>query len=219
MSAAIYVFDAYGTLFDVHAAVRRHMDAIGPDAQHFSDIWRQKQLEYSWIRALTGKYRDFWILTKDALDTAFAMVPTVDQSLREPLLKAYETLDIYPEVIPTLRTLKERDATLVILSNGSPFMLDAAVQSAGISSLVDAVLSVDSLRTFKAAPEVYDLVTTHFKVFPDAVSFQSANRWDIAGAVAFGFQTVWINRTGAVDEYADLAPNAVLPSLEGLTTL
>lgn len=219
MSHAVYVFDAYGTLFDVHAAVRKHAAAVGPDGKQLSEIWRAKQLEYSWVRALMGRYQDFWALTEQALDYAFACVPSADPKHRTALLEAYRELDCYPEVPAVLRALKESGAKTAILSNGSPDMLDSAVKSAKIDGLLDAVLSVDELRTYKTAEPVYEMATTHFRVFPEAISFQSSNRWDVAGATGFGFRTVWINRTGQVDEYQDLSPAAVLATLDGLPTL
>ena len=212
----VYVFDAYGTLFDVHAAVRRHAAAFGADADRFSATWRQKQLEYSWNRGLSGAWRDFWQLTEDALDVTFAKFPAIDRSHREALLDAYRGLDSYPEVIDVLTRLKEAGAQTAILSNGSQAMLELAVRAARIGELLDDVLSVDPLRTYKPAPAVYELATTRFRVFPDKVSFQSSNRWDVAGATAFGFRTVWINRTGEADEYRDLPPAVTLSSLDGL---
>ncbi len=219
MAFSAYVFDAYGTLFDVHAAVRRHAGAMGPDGPAFSELWRRKQLEYSWTRALMDRYRDFWTLTEEALDHAFACFPDIDRALREPLLDAYRALDHYPEVPEILTRLKDRGARTAILSNGSPEMLASAVASAGIGGLLDDVISTDELATFKTKEAVYELVTTRFRIFPEDVSFQSSNRWDVAGASAFGFHTVWVNRSGAPDEYADLPPAAILPSLEGLTDL
>lgn len=219
MAFGVYVFDAYGTLFDVHAAVRRHAEAIGPQWPAFSDVWRAKQLEYSWVRALMERYRDFWTLTQEALDHAFARFPDVDRGLRARLLEAYERLDHYPEVPAVLTALRAAGARTAILSNGSPGMLASAVASAGIGEAIDEVLSVDALATYKTRETVYELVTTRFRVFPEDVSFQSSNRWDVAGASAFGFRTVWINRGGAPDEYADLPPAAVLPTLEGLPDL
>lgn len=218
MSYSHYVFDAYGTLFDVHAAVRRHAAEIGPDGQLLSDLWRAKQLEYSWVRTLMGAYQDFWALTEQALDHAFARVPTADRSLRQKLLDAYWTLDCYPEVPNVLRTLKAGGARIAVLSNGSPSMLASAVRSAALDDIIDDVFSVDPLRRFKTDPSVYDLVTTQWRLYPDAVSFQSSNRWDVAGATKFGFRTVWINRANMPDEYQDLKPSLILPSLEGLLT-
>lgn len=214
-----YVFDAYGTLFDVHAAVRRHAADLGPQAQRLSSLWREKQLEYSWTRALMGRYLDFWTLTEQALDTAMASVGQADPALRARLLEAYRTLDCYPEVPEMLKRLKADGRRLAILSNGSPAMLEQAVQAAGIGDLLDEVFSTDLLRTYKTRQDVYEIVTNHFRIYPEAVSFQSSNRWDIAGATAFGFRTVWINRTGAADEYTDLPPVAVLSDLGGLLAL
>ncbi len=211
-----FVFDAYGTLFDVHAAVRLHAEAIGPDASSFSSLWRQRQLEYTWVRSLSGAYRDFRALTVEALDFAFASFPSVDRALKPRLLDAYRTLEAYPEVADTLAQLKASGAVLAILSNGTRAMLDEAVAAAGLSRLFDAVFSVDARGLYKTLPAAYQLVSDHYGIAPSAVSFQSSNRWDIAGARAFGFRCVWINRSGAPDEYGDLPPDRVLPDLSGL---
>jgi 2-haloacid dehalogenase len=216
MRHAAFVFDAYGTLFDVHAAVRRHAAAIGPEGQLLSDIWRAKQLEYSWVRSLMGSYVDFWQLTEQALDFAFDKAPSADRSLRQDLLDAYWRLDCYPEVPAVLKALKAEGARLAILSNGSPAMLEAAVRSAALDTVLDDVFSVDQVRKFKTDPSVYDLVATNWRLYPNSISFQSSNRWDIAGAAKFGFRTVWINRSGQPDEYRDHPPSLILLSLEGL---
>jgi len=218
MHHTAFVFDAYGTLFDVHAAVRRHAAAIGPDGQLLSEIWRAKQLEYSWVRSLMGAYVDFWQLTEQSLDFAFRKVPSADTSLRQDLLDAYWHLDCYPEVPAVLRALKAEGARLAILSNGSPAMLEAAVRSAALDQVLDDIFSVDAVRRFKTDPAVYDMVTTGWRLYPHAVSFQSSNRWDVAGATRFGFHTVWINRTDQPDEYGDLKPSLILRSLNGLLT-
>ena len=216
MSTAAYVFDAYGTLFDVHAAVRRHAERAGPEHQRFSEMWRAKQLEYSWVRTLMGSYRDFWQLTEEALDYTLKRFPSVDRSLRGDLLSAYWTLDCYPEVPAVLKELKGRGAKLAILSNGSPQMLDAAVKNAALDMVLDDVFSVHAIRAYKTAPQVYDMVTTTYRLYPDAVSFQSSNRWDVAGAQKFGFRTVWINRLDLPDEYGDHGPDLILPNLASL---
>ena len=219
MAHSIYVFDAYGTLFDVHAAVRRHSAEIGADAPFFSELWRSKQLEYSWMLSLMGRYRDFWALTEDALDYCLERFPAVDPVLRPKLLDAYWSCDCYPEVPELFSQLKLRGARLAILSNGSPKMLNAAIANAGIGDSLDEVISADEVKIYKTAPAVYDLVTTRFRAFPEAISFQSSNRWDCAGASAYGFRTVWINRLGRPEEYHDIMPAAVLPDLAGLLTL
>lgn len=216
MRYSAYVFDAYGTLFDIHAAVRRHAGAVGPDGQLLSEIWRAKQLEYSWVRTLAGAYADFWQLTEQSLDYALQRVPSADPGLRDKLLEAYWHLDCYPEVPAVLKALKADGSRLAILSNGSPAMLEAAVKSAALDLVLDDIFSVDMVQRFKPDPAVYDLVTTGWRLYPGSVSFQSSNRWDVAGATKFGFRTVWINRSGQPDEYRDFPPGAILPSLEGL---
>ena len=219
MTPSVYVFDAYGTLFDVHAAVRKHEAIVGTDATAISDLWRQKQLEYSWTRSLMGQYQNFWDLTVQALDYALKTYKIDNQELRSKLLDSYHKLDCYQEVPEVLKKLKATGAKLAILSNGSPDMLEGAVSSAGLDGVLDEIFSVDVINRYKADPQVYELVTTHFRVYPETVSFQSSNRWDIAGAVSFGFRTVWINRAGQADEYTDLLPSAVLTDLTGLTKL
>jgi 2-haloacid dehalogenase len=219
MAHAIYVFDGYGTLFDVHAAVRRHAETVGPEGQLLSALWRAKQLEYSWMLTMMGRYRDFWALTEEALDYAFARVPEANRASRAALLDAYWKCDVFAEVPEVLKQLKMRGAKLVILSNGTPAMLEAACRSGGIDDVVDEIVSVDEIRVYKPDPRVYDLVTTRHRCFPDAVSFQSSNRWDAAGATAFGFRSVWVNRNALPEEYNEFRPAAVLPSLDGLLTL
>lgn len=212
----VAVFDAYGTLLDVHSAVRRHAASIGPEAERFSELWRTKQLEYSWTLGLMGRYAAFWSLTERALDYALARHPAVDRTLREPLLDAYRDLDAYPEVPGTLRRLRAAGIATAILSNGDAGMLARAVASAGLAADFDAVLSVDPVRTFKTDPRAYALVGERFGVPPEAVVFCSSNRWDIAGAAAFRFAPVWVNRTGLPDEYPDLPPLRVIGTLDAL---
>src|SRR5271170_1184001 len=214
--ASAYVFDAYGTLFDVHAAIGRHRATAGADADRFSEIWRTKQLEYTWTLTLAGHYVDFWTLTERALDFALARVPSVDRALRPKLLEAYLTLDAFSDARTALSNLKARGARLAILSNGTPRMLDAAVHAAGIAELLDFVLSVDAVRQYKPRPEVYALVTAAMAVKPGDVVFVSSNRWDVMGAVSFGFKGVWINRARMPEEYSDLPP---LREISGLTDL
>jgi 2-haloacid dehalogenase len=214
-----YVFDAYGTLFDVHAAIARHRSAAGPDAERFSEIWRQKQLEYSWTLTLAGRYVDFWTLTERALDYTFARVPSVDRALRSKLLDAYLRLDAFADARATLTALKARGLATGILSNGSPRMLDAAVEASGMAGVLDAVLSVDAVRMYKPRPEVYALVTDGLAMRPDQIIFVSSNRWDVMGAAAFGFRPLWVNRAQMPDEYTEQMPLRVVPDLSGLPSL
>lgn len=214
-----YVFDAYGTLFDVHAAIARHRAAAGPEAERCSEIWRTKQLEYTWTLTLAGRYVDFWTLTERALDYALARVPSVDRSLRPQLLDAYLKLDAFADARATLTDLKKRGGALAILSNGSPRMLTAAIDASGMAGLFDAALSVDSVRAYKPRPEVYALVTERFNIKPEDVLFVSSNRWDVMGASSFGFGTVWLNRTRMPNEYDDSAPLREISELAALPTL
>jgi len=213
---AVFVFDAYGTLFDVHAAIGRFRGDVGPDADRMSDIWRTKQLEYSWTLTMLGRYADFWVLTERALDYALGRVPSVNKELKSKLLDAYFMLDAFPDARAALRALKEKGHKTGILSNGSPAMLNAAVDGAGIRGDLDGVLSVDVLKMFKPRPEVYTLVTDHFKCAPADVTFVSSNRWDVAAAAAVGFNNVWINRSRMPEEYPDLAAKKTLNNLNEL---
>jgi 2-haloacid dehalogenase len=217
--ASAYVFDAYGTLFDVHAAIARHRAAAGPDADRFSEVWRLKQLEYAWTLTLAGHYADFWTLTERALDYAFDRVPTVSRALRTKLLDAYLTLDAFADARTALTELKARGRRIAILSNGTPHMLQAAVQASGTASLCDAVQSVDVVRMYKPRPEVYALVTDRFGIAPDEVAFVSSNRWDIMGAASFGFRAVWVNRAQAPQEYPHQLPAYTVSDLSALPSL
>ena len=219
VKAHAYVFDAYGTLFDVHAAIARHRPEAGPDADRFSEIWRTKQLEYTWTLTLAGSYVDFWTLTERALDYAFARVPSVDRALRGKLLEAYFKLDAFSDATAALGALRARGVRLAILSNGSPPMLAAATEASGLSATLDAVLSVDALRVYKPRPEVYGLVTDRFSIAPREVVFVSSNRWDVMGAASFGFRAVWVNRGRMPDEYPDRPPQHVIASLAELPPL
>jgi 2-haloacid dehalogenase len=215
-SARAIVFDAYGTLFDVHSAVGQHAAKVGPEAARLSELWRAKQLEYSWVLSLAERYEPFWSLTDKALDYAFARCPSVDPAIKPLLLEAYRKLGAYPEVPVVLTTLRERGYRTAILSNGEPGMLAEAVASAGIESLLDAVLSVDAAKTFKTSPRAYQLALSAFGLEAREIVFVSSNRWDVAGAAAFGFPTVWVNRSGLPDEYVGLDPMAVVQDLGGL---
>jgi 2-haloacid dehalogenase len=214
----VYVFDAYGTLFDVHSAIARHRAAAGPDADRFSDMWRTKQLEYSWTLTLAGQYLDFWTLTERALDYAFARFPSVDRALRQKLLDAYFKLDAFTDARAALENLKAHGLKTAILSNGSPPMLEAAVAASGMANVLDAVLSVDAVRAYKPRPDIYALVTTRFAVKPQQVAFVSSNRWDVMGAAAFGFHPFWVNRAKMPDEYPEQPPLRVIADLSALAS-
>jgi 2-haloacid dehalogenase len=214
--SSFYIFDAYGTLFDVHAAIARHRAQVGTDADRISAVWRTKQLEYSWTLTLAGHYMDFWRLTERALDYALALVPGVDKSVRLKLLDAYFKLDAFPDARAALRALKSKGYKTGILSNGSPAMLKGAVEAARIGDDLDAVLSVDTLKMFKPRPEVYGLVTDHFKCKPRDVTFVSSNRWDVMAGASVGFRALWANRANMPDEYLDFPAAQTLKDLGSL---
>jgi 2-haloacid dehalogenase len=216
---SIFVFDAYGTLFDVHAAIARHRAQAGPDADRISAIWRTKQLEYTWTLTLAGHYADFWILTERALDYALASVPSVDKSLKPALLDSYFKLDAFPDARTALKSLKATGHKTGILSNGSPGMLKGAVDAGAVGADLDAVLSVDTLKMFKPRPEVYGLVTDHFRCRAADVTFVSSNRWDVMAGVSVGFRGIWVNRTGMPDEYRDFPPARTLNDLSSLAQI
>ena len=219
MPVKAYVFDAYGTLFDVHAAIGRHRAAVGPDADRFSELWRTKQLEYSWTLTLMGRYESFWTLTGRALDFAFARFPKVDRSLRDSLLDAYYKLDAYPDARPALARLKAEGRATAILSNGSTDMLEGAVKGAKLHDVLDHVLSVDAVRAFKPPAKVYDLAITALRVKADEIAFVSSNRWDVAGAANSGLKPIWVNRGGNPDEYPGLEPVAIVRGLDEISAL
>lgn len=214
--ATHYVFDAYGTLFDVHSAAGRHAAAIGPAWERFSQIWRAKHLEYTWIWAQTGRHTTFRRLAAESLDYAAAAVGSVPGGLKDELMAAYRTLAAYPDVPEVLSALKERGAKLAILTNGDPDMIEDAVRSAGLAGLFDNVFTVREAGVFKPDGRVYRLVTDCYSVAPAAISFQSSNRWDITGAKVAGFRCVWINRSGLPDEYPDTPADLVVPDLRAL---
>ncbi len=198
---AAVVFDAYGTLLDVHAAVGRHAARLGHVAGAVSALWRARQLEYSWILSATGTYEDFATLTARALDVALAAHHVSDAVLRDDLLAAYRRLDPFPDAAPALAALREAGLATAILSNGSPAMLAEAVEGAGLAPLLDAVLSVDSLRVYKPDARVYALATGRFDCAPGRIAFVSGNAWDAYGAARFGFRVHWLNRTPQPEEY------------------
>jgi 2-haloacid dehalogenase len=219
MSVRAYVFDAYGTLFDVHSAIGRHRDKVGAQADAFSELWRVKQLEYSWTHTLMDKYVPFWTLTERALDFCFEKFPGVDRALRPALLEAYKQLGAYPDARPTLEALRAKSMKTAILSNGSTDMLESAVEAAKLGDVLDFTLSVDEVGGFKPGLDVYDLATDSLGVNGDEIVFISSNRWDVAGSKNAGFKPIWVNRAGNPNEYADFAPLQVVKSLSEIATV
>lgn len=213
------VFDAYGTVFDFGSAAARCRDQLGDRVAALTALWRDKQLQYTWLRALQRRHADFWTVTGDALDYALETLGIATPELRERLMNLYLNLQAFPEVPATLRALKERGYVTAILSNGSPAMLEAAVQAAGLAPMLDAVLSVEEVGVFKPDPHVYQLAVDRLGVPAEAICFQSSNGWDAYAASAFGMRVVWCNRYGQRPERLPGRPDAEVRSLAELPGL
>jgi 2-haloacid dehalogenase len=213
------VFDAYGTLFDVGSVARGAQDALGERWQALSDLWRTKQLQYTWLRGLAGHHADFWQVTGDALDYAMTTLNIEDKALRDRLMSLYLSISAYPEVPAMLAALKAKGMKLAILSNGSPTMLAAAVENAGIAEYFDAVLSVEEVGVYKPHPEVYGMVPRGLGIAKENVCFLSSNSWDAYSAKAFGFKVLWCNRFGQAPERIPCRPDGEICDLSSLPNL
>lgn len=213
------VFDAYGTLFDFASAAAGCSDVLGDKTAALTTLWRDKQLQYSWLRGLQGDYVPFWQVTCDALDHALEALGLRDSALRGRLLELYRTLRPFPEVAETLVRLKAAGLATAILSNGSPEMLADAVAAAGIGDLLDAVLSVHAIRTYKTDPRAYQMAVDRLGVPARAIAFQSSNAWDAHAASAFGMRVVWCNRYAQVREQLPGAPDHEIRNLSELPPL
>ncbi len=213
------VFDAYGTLFDTASAVRNGAAALGETGPRLAVLWRDKQLQYSWLRAVEGRHADFWQVTGDALDYALDALGLAEAGLRERLMQLYSTLDAYPEVAGVLPTLRAAGITAAILSNGTPAMLGAAVDHAGLKGAFDHVLSVEEAGVYKPHPRVYQLACDRLGLAAAGIAFVSSNGWDAWPASAFGMRAIWCNRSGQPRERLPGAPAHEIRSLAELPAL
>jgi 2-haloacid dehalogenase len=213
------VFDAYGTLFDYASAAAGCREALGERLAPLTTLWRDKQLQYTWLRALQGRHADFWQVTGDALDFALETLGLDDPPLRTRLMELYLSLDVFPEEPAMLQRLKAAGLKTAILSNGSPQMLDAVVKKAGIAEFLDVVLSVELVGVYKPNPKVYQLAVDHLAIPAGAISFQSSNAWDAYAASAFGMRVVWCNRYGQRPERLPGKPDSEIASLGELPAL
>ena len=213
------VFDAYGTIFDFASAAARCSDVLGDKAAAVTALWRDKQLQYTWLRSLQGRHSDFWQVTGDALDFTLETLGLADAGVRDRLMGLYRALDCFPEVPDVLRRLKDAGFVTAILSNGSPSMLADVVAAAKLDGLLDHVWSVEEVGVFKTHPRVYQLAVDRLGVAPGAISFQSSNAWDAHAASAFGMRVVWCNRYGQRRERLPGAPDREVRSLAELPAL
>ncbi len=210
------VFDAYGTLFDVNSAARAAQDSLGERWQPLAELWRAKQLQYTWLRGLAGHHADFWQVTAEALDFALSTLKLDDPALPARLMNLYLVLSPYPEVPGTLRRLKAAGMKLAILSNGTPAMLAAAAANAGIADLLDAVLSVEEVKVYKPHPAVYGLASERLNVSAGRICFLSSNGWDAYSAKASGLHVLWCNRSGQAPERIPETPDGQITTLAEL---
>lgn len=210
----VCVFDAYGTLFNFNSAVEKFKDEFGDSYDDFSKLWRSKQLEYSFLREIMETYKDFFEVTKDALEYAMEAFNIKNLALKDKLMNAYLRLDTYKEVKNFLDLLEDKNIRKVILSNGSKEMLKAAVESSGINEKIDEAISVEEVKKFKPNKDVYEIIISKYKVSKNEVLFFSSNGWDIAGASNYGFNTIWINRGKMPVEKLDSTPDFIVNSLE-----
>ena len=209
------IFDAYGTLFDVNSAAEKCKDKIGDKWEPFANFWRTTQLEYTWLRSLMGRHKDFWQVTEDSLDKSMKAFD-IDSSMKNELLNLYKILSPYKEVSETLKALKEKKFKLAILSNGTPSLLNELVKSSNLNNLFDDIFSIEEVRVYKPNSKVYDMPVKKYKIKKDEIAFLSANTWDVSGGGNYGYQAIWVNRNNNIFDNLDYKPKYEIKDLSGL---
>ena len=212
------IFDAYGTLFDVNSAAEKYKDKIGDKWENFANYWRTTQLEYTWLRSLMSRHKDFWQVTKDSLDKSMEAFK-IDSSMRGDLLDLYKILSTFPEVKEVLSKLKEKNYKLAILSNGTPTLLNELVKSNNLEGIFDKIFSIEQVGIYKPSSKVYDIPIQKYKIQKDEVMFLSANTWDVSGAGNYGYKSVWVNRNNNVFDSLDYIPQYQVNNLGELLDL
>ena len=212
------IFDAYGTLFDVNSAAEKCKDKIGDKWEGFANFWRTTQLEYTWLRSLMKRHKDFWQITEDSLDKSM-MAFNINPKMKDELLNLYKVLSPFQEVPETLKTLKEKNFKLAILSNGTPSLLNQLVKSNNLDNLFDDLFSIEEVKIYKPDSKVYDLPIKKYEIKKNEVAFLSANTWDVSGAGNYGYNAIWVNRNNNIFDYLDYKPNNQIKSLTELTNL
>ena len=218
MKTKSIVFDAYGTLFDVNSAAEKCKDKIGDKWEVFADFWRTTQLEYTWLRSLMKRHKDFWQVTEDSLDKSMKVFG-VDTDMKNELLNLYKILSPYPEVKKVLENLKKKNFKLAILSNGTPALLEELVKSNNLKDLFDDLFSIETVKIYKPHSKVYDLPLQKYKIKPEEIMFLSANTWDVSGAGNYGYNSVCVNRNNAVFDNLDFKPKKEVSNLTQLLKL
>ena len=209
------IFDAYGTLFDVNSAAERCKDKIGDKWESFANFWRTTQLEYTWLRSLMKRHKDFWQITEDSLDKSIKTF-NIDPSMKNELMNLYKVLSPFKEVPETLKTLKEKNFKLAILSNGTPALLYELVKSNKLDNLFDDIFSIEEVRIYKPDTKVYDLPVKKYKIEKKEIAFLSANTWDVSGGGNYGYQSIWINRNSNIFDNLDYKPRDEIKNLSEL---
>ena len=212
------IFDAYGTLFDVNSAAEKCKDKIGDKWEPFANFWRTTQLEYTWLRSLMGRHKDFWQITEDSLDKSMKAF-NINSSMKNELLNLYKILSPYKEVPETLKVLKEKKFKLAILSNGTPSLLNELVKSNNLNDLFDDIFSIEEVGVYKPDSKVYDIPVKKYKIKKDEIAFLSANTWDVSGGGNYGYQAIWVNRNNNIFDNLDYKPTNEIKSLKELTNL
>ena len=209
------IFDAYGTLFDVNSAAEKCKDKIGDKWEPFANFWRTTQLEYTWLRSLMKRHKDFWQVTEDSLDKSMK-VYNIDPAMKKELLNLYKVLSPFEEVPETLKTLKDKNFKLAILSNGNPSLLNELVKSNNLDNLFDDIFSIEEVGIYKPDSKVYDMPIKKYKIEKNEVAFLSANTWDVSGGGNYGYQSIWINRNSNIFDNLDYKPRHEIKNLSEL---
>ena len=214
----VIIFDAYGTLFDVNSAADKCKLKIGEKWKNFSNYWRTTQLEYTWLRSLMKRHKDFWQITEDSLDKSM-LTFKIDKSMRNELLNLYKELSTFPEVKSVLEELKKKSIKLAILSNGTPSLLSNLVKNSNLENLFDDVFSIEEVKIYKPDPKVYDIPINKYKVKKEEITFLSANTWDVSGGGNYGYNAIWVNRSNNVFDKLDYTPKYEVKNLKELLDL
>ena len=212
------IFDAYGTLFDVNSAAEKCKDKIGDKWEPFANFWRTTQLEYTWLRSLMGRHKDFWQITEDSLDKSMKTFK-IDSAMRDELLSLYKVLSPFKEVPETLKILKEKKYKLAILSNGTPALLNELVNSNNLDNLFDNIFSIEQVGIYKPDSKVYDMPIKKYNIKKNEVAFLSANTWDVSGGGNYGYQAIWLNRNNNIFDNLDFKPKNEIKNLSELIKL
>ena len=212
------IFDAYGTLFDVNSAAEMCKNKIGDKWENFSNYWRMTQLEYTFLRTLMDRYKDFWQITEDSLDKSMK-VYKIDNSLKKELLNLYKKLSVFPEVKQTLIKLKEKKLKLAILSNGTPALLNGLINSNNLNDLFNDIFSIDEVKVYKPSLKVYELPIKKYQIKKEEIAFLSANTWDVSGGGNYGYSSIWVNRNNNTFDNLDYKPKNEINNLEQLLNI